>query len=88
LECVLIDPEIPESTPELPIAFDFQGLDIWFLCEPTRRTCHLRHVIVAIDTAEYFLWGQVGDQEGYWLYFPIYLSDKRPVSSIIHAQAT
>jgi len=87
LEFVLIDPKIPGSPLELPIAFDFRGLGIWFLCQRTGETFHMRHVIVEIDTAGRFSRGQVGEQEGYWEDFPIYLSDERLLSSIIHAHA-
>jgi hypothetical protein len=47
----------------------------------------MRHVIVEIDSVGRFSRGQVGEQEGYWEDFPIYLSDERLLSSIIHAQA-
>ena len=87
LEFVLIDPELPESPPELPVSFEFRGLGIWFLCQRSGETFHMRHVIVEIDDAGRFSCGQVGEQEGYWEDFPIYLSDERLLSSIIHAQA-
>lgn len=87
LEFVLVDPELPDSAQDLPIAFDFRGLGIWFLCQRYGETFHMRHIIVEIDDNGRFSRGQVGEQEGYWEDFPAYLSDERLLSSIIHAQA-
>ena len=87
LEFVLIDPELPESPSELPVSFEFRGLGIWFLCRRNGETFQMRHVIVEIDDVGRFSRGQVGEQEGYWEDFPVYLSDERLLSSIIHAPA-
>ena len=87
LDFVLVDKELPDSDTELPISFDFQGLGIWFLCQRTGETFHMRHVIVEIDEQGKFSRGDVGEQEGYWEDFPVYISDERLLGGIIHAQA-
>ena len=87
LDFVLVDKELPDSDTELPISFDFQGLGIWFLCQRTGETFHMRHVIVEIDEQGKFSRGHVGEQEGYWEDFPVYISDERLLGGIIHAQA-
>ncbi|MBG07109.1 MAG: hypothetical protein CMM59_23900 [Rhodospirillaceae bacterium] len=87
LDFVLVDKELPDSDAELPIRFDFQGLGIWFLCQRTGETFHMRHVIVEIDEQGKFSRGHVGEQEGYWEDFPVYISDERLLGGIIHAQA-
>ena len=87
LDFVLVDKEFPDSDAELPIQFDFQGLGIWFLCQRTGETFHMRHVIVEIDEQGKFSRGHVGEQEGYWEDFPVYISDERLLGGIIHAQA-
>ena len=87
LDFVLVDKEFPDSDAELPIQFDFQGLGIWFLCQRTGETFHMRHVIVEIDEQGKFSRGHVGEQEGYWEDFPAYISDERLLGGIIHAQA-
>ena len=87
LDFVLVDKELPDSDTELPISFDFQGLGIWFLCQRTGETFHIRHVIVEIDEQGKFPRGHVGEQEGYWEDFPVYISDERLLGGIIHAQA-
>ena len=55
----------PIRDAELPISLDFQGLGIWFLCQRTGETFHMRHVIVEIDEQGKFSRGHVGEQEGY-----------------------
>ncbi|MEC7647843.1 MAG: hypothetical protein VX900_05760 [Pseudomonadota bacterium] len=87
LDFVLVDKESPDSDTELPISLDFQGLGIWFLCQRTGETFHMRHVIVEIDEQGKFSRGHVGEQEGYWEDFPVYISDERLLGGIIHAQA-
>ena len=87
LDFVLVDKELPDSDAELPTRFDFQGLGIWFLCQRTGETFHMRHVIVEIDEQGKFSRGHVGEQEGYWEDFPVYISDERLLGGIIHAQA-
>ena len=47
----------------------------------------MRHVIVEIDEQGKFSRGHVGEQEGYWEDFPVYISDERLLGGIIHAQA-
>ena len=84
---VLVDPEAPESDDVLPVNFDFRGLAIWFMCQRSGETFHMRHIIVEIDETGHFARGQVGEQEGYWEDFPTYLSDERLLSNIIHARA-
>ncbi|MEC7302685.1 MAG: hypothetical protein VXV97_09020, partial [Pseudomonadota bacterium] len=86
LDFVLVDKELPDSDTELPIRFDFQGLGIWFLCQRTGETFHMRHVIVEIDEQGKFSHGHVGEQEGYWEDFPVYISDERLLGGIIHAR--
>ncbi|MEC8201129.1 MAG: hypothetical protein VX085_16415 [Pseudomonadota bacterium] len=87
LDFVLVDKKLPDYDEELPIRFDFQGLGIWFLCQRTGETFHMRHVIVEIDEQGKFSRGHVGEQEGYWEDFPVYISDERLLGGIIHAQA-
>ncbi len=87
LDFVLVDKDLPDSDTELPISFDFQGVGIWFLCQRTGETFHMRHVIVEIDEQGKFSRGHVGEQEGYWEDFPVYISDERLLGGIIHAQA-
>jgi len=87
LDFVLVDKEMPDGDQDLPIRFDFQGLGIWFLCQRTGETFHMRHIIVEIDEYGKFSRGQVGEQEGYWEDFPVYISDERLLGGIIHAQA-
>ena len=87
LDFVHVDPEMPSSDQKMPISFEFQGLGIWFMCRRYGETFYMRHVIVEIDENGRFARGQVGEQEGYWEDFPIYLSDERLLSSIIHTKA-
>ncbi len=87
LSFVLVDKEIPDSDDEFPVNFNFQGLGIWFLCKRSGETFHMRHVIVEIDENGKFSRGLVGEQEGYWEDFPVYISDERLLGGIIHTRA-
>jgi len=87
LNFVLVDKEMPDGDEEIPINFDFQGLGIWFLCKRQSETFHMRHVIVEIDKDGKFSRGLVGEQEGYWEDFPVYISDERLLGGLIHANA-
>ena len=87
LDFVLIDKEVPDGDEEFPVNFDFQGLGIWFLCIREGETFHMRHVIVEIDGNGRFLRSLVGEQEGYWEDFPVYISDERLLGGIIHTNA-
>ena len=92
----LYDPEAPDEPrdyqlverPEdgapiaLDVAFDYEGVGVWYICRRHGETFTVRHIMAHIENGR-FASGQVGWFEGYWDEFPQYVAQDGWVRSAV-----
>lgn len=92
----LYDPEAPDEPrdyqlverPEdgapitLDVAFDYEGVGVWYLCFRDGETFSARKVLLQMRGGRY-VHGQVGWFEGYWDEFPQYVAQDGWVRSAV-----
>jgi len=66
--------------PAISLAFD--GVGVWYFAFRKGETFTVRKVLLCIEN-RHFIDAQVGDFEGYWEDFPVYVAEDRWVQSII-----
>ncbi|MEQ8604544.1 MAG: hypothetical protein RIB45_14610 [Marivibrio sp.] len=92
----LYDPESPDEPQDyqlaerpadgsaiaLDVAFDFEGVGVWYLCFRDGETFSARKVLLQMRAGRY-VHGQVGWFEGYWDEFPQYVAQDGWVRSAV-----
>ena len=74
----LVDAE--EGDIDLDVAFDFEGVGVWYLCYRDGEVFRARKILIQIRDGR-FVHGQIGEFDGYWDEFPQYVAEDRWVRS-------
>ncbi len=71
-----------ESAHRPPISLAFDGVGVWYFAFRKGETFNVRKVLLRIEN-NHFIDAQVGDFEGFWEDFPVYVAEDRWVQSIV-----
>lgn len=66
----------------LDVAFDFEGVALWYICRRDGDAFQAKKILIQIRNGR-FVHGQVGEFDGFWDEFPQYVAEDKWVHSAV-----
>lgn len=66
----------------LDVAFDFEGVALWYICRREGDAFQAKKILIQIRNGR-FMHGQVGEFNGFWDEFPQYVAEDKWVHSAV-----
>ncbi len=60
----------------IDVRFDFEGVEIWYICRRRGDTFTVRHIMAHVSSGK-FQYGKVASFEGFWDEFPNFVAEDR-----------